>query len=61
MEDKRTKFLRIYANVPEAARNEIVSVIDEKPYTWNTAYFEIKEDTELGKKILKKLESVGII
>lgn len=61
MEDKREKFLKIYAEVPESLRSEIIVVIDEKTYTWDTSYLEIKNNTELGKKILKSLVAVGII
>ena len=61
MEDKRAKFMKIFANVPEDIRQDIIAVIDKKPYTWNTAFLEIKDKTELGKKILKVLEGIGII
>ncbi len=60
MEDKKAKFLRAYANVPEDLREDIVVVVDGKTYAWNTAYFEIKDNTELGKKILKALEETDI-
>ena len=60
-EDKRAKFLRIYANIPESIRGDIMVVIDKKPYTWNTSFIEIEEDTQLGKKILKILEEMNII
>ncbi|MBI2673323.1 hypothetical protein HYX19_03625 [Candidatus Woesearchaeota archaeon] len=60
-EDKKEKFLRIYANVPDKLREDIIVVIDDKTYTWNTAYFEIKNNTELGKKILKELEIMKIL
>lgn len=61
MEDKRAKFLGIFANVPEGLRQDILVVVDKKPYTWNIAYLEIKEKTPLGKKILKILEEIGIL
>ena len=60
-EDKRAEFLKIFANVPENLRQEIIAIVDNKPYTWNTAYLEKKNNSELGKKILKKLEEIGII
>ena len=56
MEDKRAKFLRVYANIPDNLRDDILIVIEKKSYTWNTAYIEINNDSELGKKILKALE-----
>lgn len=61
MDMKRDKFLRVFANIPDRLREDILVVIDEKPYTWNTAYLEIKDNTPLGKKILKTLEKMKIL
>lgn len=61
MVDKRAKFLGIFANVPENLRKDILVVVDKKPYTWNTAYLEVKDNTLLGKKILKILGEIGIL
>ena len=61
MEDKKAKFLRIYANVPDNLRTDIIVVVDEKTYTWNSAYFEINNNTELGQKLLKELIGTGLI
>ena len=61
MEDKREKFLKVYAEIPEGLRSDIMAVVDGKTYTWDTAYLEVKDDTDLGKKILKTLVTVGII
>lgn len=60
-EDKKAKFLRVYANVPENLRGDIIAVIDKKPYTWNTSFLEINDNTELGRKILKALEEIKIL
>lgn len=60
-EDKRARFLKIYANVPEDLREDIVAVVDAKSYTWNIAYLEIKDNTELGKKILNTLINMNLI
>ena len=57
----KENFMKAYANLIEDERNEIIVIIDDKPYTWNRAYDEIKNNTELGKKILEKLEMLGII
>lgn len=56
--EKRSEFLKIYANVPEDLRGDILVVIDNKSYTWNIAFLEIKDNTDLGKKILKELEGI---
>jgi len=60
-EDKRVKFLKIYANIPDKLREDIIVVVDDKTYSWNAAYFEIKNKTPLGEKILKELEDTKII
>lgn len=61
-EKKKEKFMRVFANVPENMRGaEVISVVDDKPFTWNTAMIEIKNDSELGKKILKMMGKAGII
>lgn len=61
MEDKKAKFLSAFANAPENLREDILVVVDKKPYTWNTAFLEVKDDTPLGKKILKTLDEMGIL
>lgn len=59
MEDKITKFKRIFANIPEKIRKEnIIVVIDNKPYTWDTAMIEIESNSNLGKKIIKQFEKI---
>jgi len=60
--DKREKFLRVYSNLPINLREEIIFVLEkEGPITWNVAYIEIKNNTELGEKILKNLEDLKFI
>jgi hypothetical protein len=57
-----SRFLKVYANLPVGLRQEIVVVIDEVgPLTWNTAYVEISQNTELGKKIMDKLIEMEVI
>ncbi len=57
----REKFLKVFANLPEPERVQIIAIIDEKPYSWNAAYNEIDQNTKLGEKILKKLEELKIL
>lgn len=58
----KEKFLKIYANLPVNLRNEIIVVLPAiGPLTWNVAYLEISNDTELGKQILEKLDKLKII
>jgi len=55
-------FLKVYANLPINLRNDIVLVLEEMgPITWNVAYVEINNETELGKKIFDKLIELKII
>lgn len=54
-------FFRTYANLPLKIREQIILVLDDKPITWNVAYVEIKNNTNLGQTILKKLEELEII
>lgn len=56
-----SRFQAVYANIPEKIRNEVVAVIDDKPYSWNAAYVEISDDTALGRKIYQKLIDMEII
>ena len=59
--DKKQRFLKIYASLPLGIRNEIVLVLDGEPITWDVAYIEVSNDTDLSSKILDKLEKLGII
>ncbi len=60
-EGKRAKFIRVYAGVPENLRRDIVIVIKKKPYTWDAAYLEVKNNSGVGKKILKALEEMEVL
>jgi len=59
MDDSR--FIKVYANLPDKLREQIVVVIDDKPMTWNAAFIEVKNQTLLGKRILEKLEKMEIV
>jgi len=62
LDEERTKFKKIFANLLEKIRQEdIIIVIEKRPYTWNAAYFEINNNTPLGDKILKKLKELKIL
>lgn len=62
MEKERAKFIKIFAKLPDKIKMEdIAVVIDERPYTWDAAYFEVKNNTDLGEKILKKIKELGIL
>ena len=54
----REEFMKIYEKVPEGLRTDIIVFVGDKPYTWNTAFFEIKNRTALGRKILESLDRI---
>lgn len=56
-----SRFLKVYANVPDGLRSGIIAVVDEKTYSWNAAYLEIKNETELGERIFRQLLKTEII
>jgi hypothetical protein len=60
--NKKERFLKVYANLPVHLRNEIIYVLPEKqPLTWNAAFIEVNNNTDLGTQILDKLDEQGII
>jgi len=61
-EDDISNLKKIFANLPEKIRNEdIIIVIDKKPYTWNAVFLEVNNSTSLGIRMLKKLKELKII
>lgn len=62
-EELKVRFFKILANVPDKIRSEdIIVVVDEKPYTWNAAAIEVKNGTKVGQKIMRILkEEVKIL
>lgn len=60
---QRDAFFRHYANLPLNIRKEIILDLGESggPITWEVAYREVKEDTELGTLILNKLIELKFI
>ncbi|MFH1780984.1 MAG: hypothetical protein ABH841_03215 [Candidatus Nealsonbacteria bacterium] len=61
MKDK-DRFFKVYSNLPINLRNEVILVLSDKgPITWNVAFLEINNETELGEIILKKLIELKII
>lgn len=56
----RSKYLKLYASVPELLREEVIAVVDEKTYSWNAAFVEVKAETPIGDKILRALEKIGL-
>jgi len=61
MDEKRAKFLRAYSSIPEPLRSQIIVVFDGKTYTWDTVYFEVKNNTKISKKLLNTISTIGLI
>ena len=59
--DLKSRFLHVYSDLPIDLRTEIIVIINKSPITWNVAYAEIINDTELGKDILNKLAEMEMI
>lgn len=58
---EKSRFLKVYANLPIDIRKEIILVVDDKPITWDVAYLEIEKETAFGRKILEKLIKLELI
>ncbi len=61
MPDSVARFIQIYSNLPLKVREEIITVVDNKPVTWNVAYQEIVHKTKKGEEILEKLKEMRIV
>ncbi len=59
--EEKSRFLKVYANLSIDLRREIITLIEDKPITWNVAYEEIEKETKLGKEILKKILELELI
>lgn len=57
----KSKFLSIYANVPEPLRKEIIAVVNNETYSWHTARAEIINDGKNAKQILEHLHKMEVI
>jgi hypothetical protein len=53
--------LRVYANLPLAARQDIVVVLAEGPLSWQAAYFEVINKTPRADEILRQLDELKIL
>ncbi len=56
-----SRFTKVFSSLPPAERDLVCCVIDEDGISWRLAYDEIKEDTELGRRIQKELEKLELI
>lgn len=56
-----SRFVKVFNNLPISERDMVCCVIDDNGISWKLAYSEIKEDTELGKRIQSQLEKLDLI
>lgn len=56
-----TRFYRVYTGLPLGERKNVIVIVDEIPINWERAFIEIKQTTDLGKKIVEKLKNLDII
>ena len=60
--ENKDRFLKVYSNLPINLRNKVILVLPDKgPITWNVAFLEINNETELGKVIIDRLIELKII
>jgi len=59
--DNKARFMKVYSDLPINIRREVIAIIDGEPISWNIAFLEIKNETEIGEKILNKLILLGFI
>ena len=59
--DKKSQFLKVYANLPLGSREEIVVVVDGEPLSWQAAKLEVEQDTPKGREIIETLTSLKIL
>ena len=63
--------MRIYANLPLPIRDQVVLVLNKKltatdedikmPISWNVAYLEVSQKTELSAHILEEMAGLELI
>ena len=56
-----SRFFKVYSSLSIDERKMTIVVIDEEPISWSMASNEIKNKTNLGKKILIELDQLEII
>lgn len=66
--EKKSRFLEVYQNLPLGERRNTILVIednknnrDKKPISWDVAFLEINQETNIGEKVLNKLIKLKLI
>lgn len=54
------KYTELFAGVPAPLRREVIAVVNGEPYSWESAYLEIKNATATGKALIEQLKTIGL-
>lgn len=57
----RTKFLKVFTNLPIPERRNTIAIIDEQPLSWFVCWLEIDQMTKKGQEILEYLDELKLI
>ena len=60
-EQLRSKFYRSYANIPIPLRKEICAVVANEPMTFQVIKIELDNKTDMGRRAVEQMNSVGIL
>lgn len=55
------RFMKVFVSLPLTERDQVAVVIEDNPISWNMAYREIRNNTQLGETIIKKLIALDVI
>lgn len=71
--EKKMRFMKVYQNLPLNERRNTIIVLEsgknnknedkikKEPISWDIAFIEIEQETEIGKEILDKLIKLNLI
>lgn len=61
IEQRRQRFMKVFADLPLGLRGEIIAVIDDGPMTWRVCWLEVEQKTAKGNEILTYLDEMQFI
>lgn len=61
IEERRTRFHHMYANLPLGIRDKIICVIDDEPYTYQVVRLEVNQGTKLGDRMLEFMDRLEVL
>lgn len=60
-EKLQAAFFKTFAAVPAPLRGETIAVVNGQPFTWESAYIEIRNDGKNSIDILRQLKKINVI